>query len=212
MALPSGKQGRIYLLHSSTAPRQDIKHKCATEHWMWSSACAQVALLQTPCLLLHLQLPWGNSASTSIHCSSAQLVLLKELMTAVLYTVPCLTLNTGCIHFLNAVLSVTCPKIHYSSTYKGSLPVLCLPLLLQEDGTGQAQTHSSCTAGSASSPHSLPFWKKIKNSAVIHVDTWVTTVNKKSLTLLLAEETRLLPIASQCSHLTIVVHTQFCRA
>lgn len=51
-----------------------------------STGCEAVLVLRwLLCNLSHLHPPGGNSASTSVHCSSAQLVLLKELITAALY-------------------------------------------------------------------------------------------------------------------------------
>lgn len=144
------------------------------------------------------------------HFTAAQLVLLKELATVVLYYSILPNFNTGCISFLNTVLSV---KIHYSCTHKWSLPVLSLPLLLQ---AWHRHRHPalefvmySCVCFQSS--HSQ-LMHKDKNYAVIYLDTRVITINKKSLTILLAEGTRFVLKASQLSHLTSVVHTQFCAA
>lgn len=116
--------------------------RCATEMGCEAVLVLEWLFCKLPALS-HLCLPHCSSASTSTRFSSAQLVLLKELVTVILDYSISLNSNAGCISFLNTVLSVHCPKIHYSSTYKWSPPVLSPPLLLQVGGMVQTQTHSS---------------------------------------------------------------------
>lgn len=128
------------------------------------------------CELSHSCLPHRSSASKSPHFSSAQLVLLRELIKVTQDYTVLLDPNTGFLSFLNTILPVNCPEVTSFSTYKlSTIPFSPITTVGRWHGTDTPMELCSFyrIAESGSSPHTIDLCIKTKKSAVTNVATWV---------------------------------------